>query len=264
MRCGVNLPMIGPPGRLIELAMLTEESGWDGFFLWDHLQLDKSGPVVHDPWVLLGAVAAKTERVKVGTLVTPVARRRPWKLAKELTTLDHLSNGRAIFGVGLGVPAELEYAAFGEDDNPKTHAAKLDEALPLVDTFLRGERVDHDGEHYSIHAKLTPGAVQRPRPPIWVAGTLPYRRPMERALRWDGYFPLDFRAEEAALTADALAKVVEQLDAPDGFDIVTLLTPSLEPADLARAGATWLIDGPSEDDKDFVELERRIKAGPPR
>jgi alkanesulfonate monooxygenase SsuD/methylene tetrahydromethanopterin reductase-like flavin-dependent oxidoreductase (luciferase family) len=264
MRCGVNLPMIGSASRLVELALATEECGWDGFFLWDHLQLSPSGPAVHDPWVLLGAVAARTSRVRLGTLVTPVARRRPWKLARELITLDHLSGGRVVFGVGLGVPVDLEYAAFGESSSPRVHASMLDEALPLMDAFLRGSPVDHDGPHYTVHARLAPAAVQDPRPPIWVAGTLPHRRPIERALRWDGYFPLDMRTGEAGLTAPALAEVVESMNPPEGFDIVTLYTGQSTPSELEAAGATWLIDGPSPDDEGLKEIERRILAGPPR
>ncbi|HEY9379064.1 MAG TPA: LLM class flavin-dependent oxidoreductase, partial [Jiangellaceae bacterium] len=110
MRFGVSMPNAGDPTRLVELAVIAEDAGWDGFFLWDHLQLDAVGrPPMHDPWVLLGAIAARTSRVRLGTMVTPVARRRPWKLAKEITTLDHLSAGRVVVGVGLGVPAGTEY-----------------------------------------------------------------------------------------------------------------------------------------------------------
>lgn len=140
--------------------------------------------------VLLGAIAARTSRVRLGTLVTPVPRRRPWKVAKEVTTLDHLSGGRAVLGVGLGFPPDIEYGAFGEPTDVRVHGAKLDEALPIIDRLLRGDPVDHDGEHYQVHAHLNPPAVQRPRPPIWVAATLPHRRPLARARRWDGIFPI--------------------------------------------------------------------------
>ena len=157
------MPNAGDAMQLVDLAVTAEESGWDGFFLWDHLQFDAgSRPPMHDPWVLLGAIAVRTSRVVLGPLVTPVPRRRPWKLAKEITTLDHLSAGRVVFGVGLGVPPEDEYAAFGESPHQRTHAAMLDEALPVLDTMLRGERVDHDGEHYHVHAHLTPPTLQRP------------------------------------------------------------------------------------------------------
>src|SRR5690606_5789606 len=124
-----NVPMTGEADQLIELAMLAESAGWDGFFLWDHIQLDADArPEVHDPWVLLGAVAARTERVRLGTMVTPVPRRRPWKLAREVVTLDHLSGGRAILGVGIGTPPEAEFGAFGEPSDARTRAAQLDEA----------------------------------------------------------------------------------------------------------------------------------------
>jgi hypothetical protein len=130
MRYGVSVPNVGDPARLLDLAVTCESAGWDGFFLWDHLQLDATvRPPALDPWVLMGAIAATTSTVRLGALVTPVARRRPWKLAKEITTLDHLSGGRLIVGVGLGVPPDAEYAAFGESPDPRVHAAKLDEGL---------------------------------------------------------------------------------------------------------------------------------------
>jgi len=110
MRFGISVPNAGEATQLVDLAVTAERSGWDGFFLWNHLQLDAvSRPPMHDPWVLLGAIAARTSRVRLGTMITPIPRRRPWKLAKEITTLDHLSAGRVIVGVGLGVPADAEY-----------------------------------------------------------------------------------------------------------------------------------------------------------
>jgi len=144
MRFGVSVPNAGDATQLVNLAVTAEEAGWDGFFLWDHLQLDAlRRPPMHDPWVLLGAIAARTSRVRLGTMITPIPRRRPWKLAKEIITLDHLSAGRVIVGVGLGVPAEAEYGAFGEPTGTRLRAAMLDEALPILDSFLCGEPVDH-------------------------------------------------------------------------------------------------------------------------
>jgi alkanesulfonate monooxygenase SsuD/methylene tetrahydromethanopterin reductase-like flavin-dependent oxidoreductase (luciferase family) len=160
------MPNAGDPRDLVELAIVAESTAWDGFFLWDHLQLDAaSRPAMLDPWVVLGAIAARTTRIRIGAMVTPLARRRPWKLAKEITTLDHLSHGRVIVGVGLGVPPDIEYGAFGEPVEARVHAAMLDEGLPLLDSFLRGDPVDHDGEHYQVHAHLSPAAFQRPRRP---------------------------------------------------------------------------------------------------
>jgi alkanesulfonate monooxygenase SsuD/methylene tetrahydromethanopterin reductase-like flavin-dependent oxidoreductase (luciferase family) len=261
MRYGVSMPMIGDPAALVDLAMSAEQAGWDGFFLWDHVQLDAiTRPEVHDPWVLLGGIAARTRRLRLGTLVTPVPRRRPWKLAREVVTLDHLSGGRAILGVGLGVPADIEYGAFGEATDARTHAAMLDEALPLLDAFFRGEAVEHDGEHYHVHAHLNPPALQEPRPPIWVAASLGRRRPLERARRWDGIFPVN---AGGPLTSAELAELVKALDPPPGFDVVALLGPDESVDALAKAGATWLIDGPPQEQA-FAEVRARVALGPPR
>jgi alkanesulfonate monooxygenase SsuD/methylene tetrahydromethanopterin reductase-like flavin-dependent oxidoreductase (luciferase family) len=262
MKFGVNMPMLGDPQALVDLALIAEEAGWDGFFLWDHIQLDAGArPHVDDPWVVLGAIASRTGRVRLGTLVTPVARRRPWKLAREITTLDHLSGGRAVVGVGLGVPADIEYGAFGEPTDPRIHAAMLDEALPILDGFLRGDRVDHDGEHFRVHAQLNPPAVQKPRPPIWVAATIRRSRPIARARKWDGVYPLSQQSGPVA-PAD-LAELVEALDPSPDYDIVTSIGPDMTVADLERAGATWVIDG-SAPGESFEAVCRRVAQGPPR
>ena len=259
MRFGISMPNVGDPAAIVELAVAAERAGWHGFFLWDHVN---AMPDMHDPWVLLGAVAARTSRVRLGTLVTPVPRRRPWKLAKEVVTLDHLSSGRAVLGVGLGLPPETEFAAFGERADTAVRAAMLDEALPLLDRFLRGDRVDHDGVHYRVHAALSPGAVQRPRPPIWVAATLPNEGPVARARRWDGIFPLSAGAAGSP-SPDQLADLVQRLDPPSGFDVLSVLSPGRRPSELAQAGATWAIDGPAAPDEPASALRRRIDSGPP-
>ncbi|WP_165368055.1 LLM class flavin-dependent oxidoreductase [Phytoactinopolyspora endophytica] len=257
MRYGISVPNVGDPGALVEMAVAAEESGWDGFFLWDHIN---ALPQMLDPWVVLGAVAARTARVRLGTLVTPVPRRRPWKLAKEVVTLDHLSGGRAVLGVGLGVPAASEYGAFGETVDIHEQGARLDEALPLLDAFLRGRRVDHDGEFYSVHAELDPPALQRPRPPIWVAATLGRERPMARARRMDGVFP---SAGPRAPTPEELATMVAELNPPADYDVLGVLTDTAGPAELKVAGATWAIDGPGSESETLAEIRTRVEAGPP-
>jgi alkanesulfonate monooxygenase SsuD/methylene tetrahydromethanopterin reductase-like flavin-dependent oxidoreductase (luciferase family) len=257
MRFGVNVPNVGDPAELVELAVAAERAGWDGFFVWDHLN---ALPDMHDPWVVLGAVAARTSRLRLGTMVTPVPRRRPWKLAKEVCTLDHLSNGRAVLGVGLGAPADTEYGAFGEPTSARVHAAMLDEALPIIDGFLRGDPVDHAGEHYQARSQFSPAAVQRPRPPIWVAATAGKPKPLIRAARWDGIFPLS--ASSGATTPDELATLVADLDPPDGYDVVSFLGEA-RAADLADAGATWAIDGPAWPGEALAVLRRRVDAGIP-
>jgi alkanesulfonate monooxygenase SsuD/methylene tetrahydromethanopterin reductase-like flavin-dependent oxidoreductase (luciferase family) len=261
MRYGVSMPNFGDPAGLVDLAVTAEESGWDGFFVWDHLQFDAAARPVHDPWVLLGAIAARTTRVTLGPMVTPVPRRRPWKLAKEVTTLDHLSGGRAVLGVGLGVPVAEEFTASGEPGDRKVHAGRLDEGLEILDLLLRGERVDYDGEHFQVHAQFSPGPVQRPRPPIWVAATLPLRVGVRRARRWDGIFPL--HAEVGALTTEMVSALVADMDPPAGYDIVTAIGPDADPAELERAGATWAIDGPATPGEPFETTRKRIAAGPP-
>jgi alkanesulfonate monooxygenase SsuD/methylene tetrahydromethanopterin reductase-like flavin-dependent oxidoreductase (luciferase family) len=263
MRYGVSIPNVGDPTQLVELAVTCEAAGWDGFFLWDHLVLDAAElPPALDPWVLMGAIAARTSTIKLGALVTPVPRRRPWKLAKEIATLDHLSGGRLIVGVGLGVPVDAEYAAFGEPSDPRVHASKLDEGLILLDGFLRGTPVDFQGDHYQVNACLRPASLQQPRPPIWVAATLPYTRGVRRARKWDGIFPL--HRDHGLLRPDEVAELVAGLDAPEGYDVVTALGPGISGEELAAAGATWAIDGPEGPGIPFSETRKRLEAGPPR
>lgn len=262
LRFGVSVPNGGAVETLVELAVGAERAGWDGFFLWDHLQLDPEHEAeTLDPWVLLGAIAARTARLRLGTMVTPLPRRRPQKVVKELVTLDRLSGGRAVLGVGLGVPQQTEYGVFGEPTDPRQHAAMLDEALPVVDALLRGERVDHSGTHYRIRARLTPTPVQRPRPPIWVAATLPARGGVRRARRWDGIFPMSH--QPGGIGPGQLADLVAELRPGPGFDVVVTLGEH-RPEELAAAGATWVIDGPRHRWETRTETADRIAAGPPR
>ena len=141
--------------------------------------------------MVLAAIAQATRRIRFGAMITPLARRRPWKLAKELNTLDRLSGGRAMLGVGLGEPAAVEFGSFGEDPSPQARARRLDEGLAILDPLLRGETVTHHGEFYRLtNAALAPRSVQRPRVPIWVAASLPARAGLRRAARWNGVFPI--------------------------------------------------------------------------
>jgi alkanesulfonate monooxygenase SsuD/methylene tetrahydromethanopterin reductase-like flavin-dependent oxidoreductase (luciferase family) len=160
------------------------------FFLWDHLALMSGVPII-DAWVAMAAIAAATEKMRIGPLITPVARRRPWKLAREVVSLDHLSEGRAVLGVGLGEPAQLEYQCFGESPDSRVRAEKLDEALEVIVGLWSGTKFRHRGAHYRIdYITFMPKPLQIPRVPIWVAGLWPHKAPMRRAVRWDGVFPL--------------------------------------------------------------------------
>ncbi len=189
--------------------------------------------------MLLGAVAQVTRSVRLGTLVTPLSRRRPHVVAKQLTTLDHLSGGRAVLGVGLGEPVDRDFADLGEETDRRVRASMLDEALTVIDGLLRGP-VDVRGEHYSVRADVRPRPVQRPRPPIWVAGVVPNRRPLARARRWDGVVPI---GQEAELTPQELADhlAIDGGSAPEGWDVVVHTRPGVPAAEYADAGATWSV-----------------------
>jgi alkanesulfonate monooxygenase SsuD/methylene tetrahydromethanopterin reductase-like flavin-dependent oxidoreductase (luciferase family) len=259
MRYALSIPPGGSPTELLACARAAEEAGWDGFFVWDHLYIADGTPL-HDPWVLLGGVAAVTNRIRLGAMVTPLARRRPWKLAKEIITLDHLSAGRVVVGVGLGAP-DAEFTAFGESADPRARAAALDESLQLLDGFLRGDDVDHHGALFDVRARLTPGSVQRPRPPIWVAATWPHRGPLRRAARYEGVFPLGPGAA-GGLAPEQLAEVRELLGPT--ADIVVPHDSPAPPAELAAAGATWWVFSPAEHHGDWLtQFTRRVADGPP-
>jgi alkanesulfonate monooxygenase SsuD/methylene tetrahydromethanopterin reductase-like flavin-dependent oxidoreductase (luciferase family) len=259
VRHAVNLPPFAAPATLVGLAVDAEAAGWDGVFFWDHMTwLPELRLDVFDPWVLLGAVAVRTERVALGTMVTPLPRRRPWKVAKELTTLDHLSGGRAVLGVGLGAPADAEFGAFGEPEAARDRAAILDEGMTVLDGLLRGP-VDHDGEHFHVHTDMLPRPVQQPRPPIWVAGELPRRRPLERAARWDGYVPL---SSEGPVTPDDLAGFLDGVERPDGWDVAVARPTGVPAADYAQAGATWLVEGINPEGDWIDTLRAAIRRGP--
>lgn len=240
----VSAPNIGDPSRIVEFAVEVEQAGFDGFFVWDHINPVNMGEhlEVHDPWVLLTAVAAATERVRIGTAVTPVSRRRPEKLAKELVTLDHLSGGRLTLGVGLGEPSEHEFVPFGDLADQRARAARTDEALGLLDQLLRGKPIDHTGEHHELHAHLRPAALQEPRPPIWIAATPPYRKGLERAARWDGVFcNLRVKQDYSLLTPTELQEYLGGLLDRPGFEIATTPHPDHAPEEYEDVGVTAVV-----------------------
>jgi len=263
MRYALSPPNVDDAAAHVRLAEAADASGWDGVFLWDHLHMIREYRLrVLDPWVLLGAMAARTERVRLGALVTPVARRRPWKLAKEIVTLDHLSGGRAVVGVGLGEPGTDEFEMFGESGDPRVRAAKLDEGLAILDAVFRGEPFVFEGEHFRVDAELLPPPVQRPRPPVWVAAMSAHRRPRERALRWDGIAPVGANGEP--MSPDDLAAIVTSLGPlPEGFDVVATAMDDVEPEAYAEAGATWLVWSSWPVPGWYERLYALAEAGPP-
>jgi alkanesulfonate monooxygenase SsuD/methylene tetrahydromethanopterin reductase-like flavin-dependent oxidoreductase (luciferase family) len=216
---------LADPRLLADLAAAAEERGWDGFFVWDHVAYRAPVRAVADPWVALAAVACATSRVRIGPMVTPVSRRRVHKLARETVTLDLLSSGRLTFGVGLGSARNNELEPFGEVVDPRERARLLDQGLDDLVRYWAGE--------------FEPAPVQKPRIPVWVAAEWPHRRPVRRALRWDGVFPIGLPGPEAL--AELVGEIGESRPAGDPFDVVVGVAPDLDPGPWERAGATWTV-----------------------
>ncbi|HEX8730145.1 MAG TPA: LLM class flavin-dependent oxidoreductase [Ktedonobacterales bacterium] len=276
MRFGVNMPNFGAFGdarALADLAREAEEHGWDGVFLWDHIGADWGAEnTFADPWIALTAMAMQTSRITLGAVVTPLPRRRPWKVAREAVTLDHLSGGRLILGVGIGSDFGQEYSAYGESPDDRLHGAMLDEALEIITGLWSGEPFSFEGAHYQIHgARYQPTPVQRPRIPIWVAAVWPHKKPLRRAARWDGLCPLvDDHQMSPEQLREALAYVRPLLSADKPFDVLAYGgTPGQdEAAETALvaafrdAGATWWQESMAPDDTlDYAR--ERIRRGPP-
>ena len=235
-----------------------------------------------DPWVALGAVAQATRAITIGTTVTPVPRRRPQKLARETTTLDRLSGGRFVFGVGSGEGA-AEFDNMGENAVHKERGEMLDEALDVITQLWTGEPVNHRGTHYTVEgAAFLPTPVQTPRIPIWVGGFWPNRKPMRRAARWDGVMPLIAYTDDAGELRDVQAcvdYVLSRRETDDPFDVVySGATPGDDPTRAAeivgsfeQVGVTWWLEpiAPYRFDKGFTEpwnteqLRERVLQGPP-
>ena len=240
---------LAEPGVVVELAARAEERGWDGFFLWDHIAYRAPVSALADPWVVLAAVAQATERLVIGPLVTPLARRRPHRLARETVTLDRLSGGRLVLGVGLGSDRSGEFDAgrFGEEDDPRERARLLDEGLEGLQRYWEGE--------------FEPRPAQSPRIPVWVASRWPNRRPLRRAARYDGLFPIDLPGPDAL--AELAAEVGELRDPGAGpFDLVVENPAGTDPGPWAEAGATWCLTGFGPQPT-VAEVERAIDAGAP-
>lgn len=277
MKYGIYLSNFGKAidaRSLSDLAQEAEQAGWDGFFIWDQIHGSKSNrlPMV-DPWVALAAMAMRTERIRLGTTVTPVARRRPWKLARETVTLDHLSKGRLTLCVGLGDPPEAEFSHFGEDADPKVRAMKLDEGLEILVGLWSGQSFEFQGEYFSIGKTVfRPPAFQSPRIPIWVGGFWPNKAPFRRAARWDGAFPLKRGGKMTAKDLREIRDYIEQRREASGhFDMVMMgYTPGNDREKAAKivrpytaAGLTWWLEGLYRSRNSFSDMVLRIRQGPP-
>ncbi len=235
---------LADPRLLMDLASLAESRGWDGLFLWDRITYPPRGRAVADPWVALSAIAVVTEMLRFGPMITPLSRRRVQKVARETVTLDHLSNGRLTLGVGLGNADDLE--PFGEVIDPRKRARVLDDGLERLDGFWSGG--------------FNPQPVQRPRIPVWVAGNWPNRRPIRRAIRWDGLFPIDLPGPER------LAELAEEISqaragSEDLFDLVVEVPPGTDVRSWEAAGATWVLTS-IEPQPSNTEIRKVIEVGP--
>lgn len=260
MRFGLSIPPFCSPADVVGMATDAERAGWDGFFVWDHLRWSTSdSPEVHDPWVLLGAIAQVTERVRLGTLVTPLPRRRPGQLAKHVLTLDHLSGGRAVLGVGIGAPDGADFGDFGDAASGRERGALLDEGLTVIDGLLRGDAVDHDGDGYHVQTTLRPGPVQLPRPPIWVAAIAPHTKPLARSRRWDGVAPI---GPNGFMTPGELDTYLGDAPRPAGWDIVAPWAPGVPADEYESLGATWLTVSTWPLGDWLPEIREAIRRGP--
>jgi alkanesulfonate monooxygenase SsuD/methylene tetrahydromethanopterin reductase-like flavin-dependent oxidoreductase (luciferase family) len=240
MRHAIFVPPFGEladPRAIIDIAVAAEQSGWDGLFVWDHVLSHIDGNwEIADPWVALAGAAACTSRIRLGPMVTPVPRRRILKLARETVTLDRLSRGRLTLGLGTGGDLGREYSAVGEDADARRLGRALDEGIAVLTALWAGETVTHRGELYVDNVSAVPGPVQQPRIPLWFGTARHEGKPVERAARYDGIFPLAGEAAEVA----QIAETIEQLrGSRDGFDIAVKTPPGTDAAKFAAAGATW-------------------------
>ena len=260
------------------LAAEAEAAGWDGLFIADGMALGgEKFPDFpwFDPWVVLGAMAMSTKRIRLGTMITPVSRRRPWKLARETVTVDHLSNGRFIFGVGLGA-ADDDGGFFrvGEATDLRVRAELLDEGLEIMNALWKTKPVTFSGKHYKVDKmSMLPAPVQKPRIPVWVVGVWPKEKSMQRVLRWDGIIPQPYKATPAdaakpSLIGEVRAYIDNHRRKKTPFDIIsggqTSGAKRKKALEIVRpfeeAGATWWLESVWGS---LDKVRKRIKQGPP-
>ena len=248
MRHALFLPIFGElaePRVVADISAVAESNGWDGVFVWDHMAYRAPVVDIADPWITMAAIGMATERVCVGPMVTPIPRRRPWKLAREVATLDRLTRGRFILGVGIGGDPGRELSALGEELDPVARGRLLDEGLEVLEALWSGEEVEHHGAAYVVDKlRFGPPPWQRPRPPIWVAGRWPNRAPLRRAARYEGYFPINLESpDQLALLVDDLRAARAALGRDGTGDVVVSGPAGADPAPWAAAGATWWLTG---------------------
>ncbi|MBN1214870.1 MAG: LLM class flavin-dependent oxidoreductase [Candidatus Lokiarchaeota archaeon] len=280
VKFGLNIPNFGSYSNinnLINLAITAEKAGWEGFFLWDHIylstRLEKNkqiGIPFVDPWVALTAIAMVTKNMKIGTYVTPLPRRRPWKLAREVVSLDCLSRGRLILGIGLGAP-DFEYEGFGEEKNIITRAKKCDEGLEIIKGLLSGKEFSYKGKFYTIKT-----VIFKPEPyngiiPIWIGGRWPNKKPLERASKYNGFCPISASSEK--LSPNDIEEIVNLIKSCrsdiNNFDVVIAGELPLNKTEAKKiiypfieSGITWWLDSINDWRGTLEEMEEYISNGP--
>ena len=247
---------LADPRVVGDLAATAEAAGWDGFFVWDHLQYGERVTAIADVWTCCAAVAMRTEKMLFGPMVTPLARRRPQVLARQASSLAVLSGGRFVLGLGLGDDWVGEFSAFGDEADPRLRGRMLDEGLEVLTALLSGEPVDHDGVHYAVReARFRPA----PAVPIWLGGRFGNRAPLRRAARHDGFFVIGLdRPDELD---EVTAGLADYGPAP-GFEVVLDLRPEQDPAPWLDRGASWVLTRIGPFDLDLAEVRRVVEAGP--
>lgn len=253
---------LADPAAVVDLAVAAEARGWDGFFVWDHIwRAEPEAAEVADPWIILAAIAAATSRLRIGPMVTPLARRRPQKVARETVTLDHLSRGRLVLGVGLGVDSGGELSRFAEMSDAVERGQVFDEALDVLQQLWSGDEVDHHGTHFTVDGvRFLPRPVQQPRIPLWAAARgdgAP--RPLRRAARLDGLFPVDSSLDQLGAMLDAVGEIRGSLD---GYDVAMLASTTSDLDAFAAAGVTWSMWSFRPGDP-LAAVRAVVDAGPP-
>jgi alkanesulfonate monooxygenase SsuD/methylene tetrahydromethanopterin reductase-like flavin-dependent oxidoreductase (luciferase family) len=253
-----------------DLAEAAEQAGWDGLFVWE--------PVWGvDAWISLGLAAVRTSKIRLGTMLTPPSRRRPWELASQVATVDRLSNGRVTLSVGLGA-VDSGFDKFGEECDKRVRAQLMDECLEIMCGLWAGQPFAYAGEHYQIEPTEFPtlgNTAQLPRVPIWCVAAVGRPKSMARAYRWDGVIPqvLDGDGmrqpnlvETAQLRRDIDAVTTSTVDGRP-FDIVIEgAMADHSPASFADAGATWWIESmwdAMNEHSPVTAANDRLRLGPP-
>ena len=253
---------LADPAAVADLAAEAEQAGWDGFFVWDHIAYRAPVTAVADPWVALTAVACATSQLRMGPMVTPLPRRRPVVLARQTASLDVLSRGRLVLGVGIAGDGSRELSATGEQLEDRVRGAMLDEGLQVLAAAWSGEPVHHRGEHYVVDdLTFAPTPVQRPGPPVWVAVRRGNRAPLRRAARHDGVFPIG--VDEPDQLAELVAEVTALRTAPGPYDVVVGRPPGEDVTAYEAAGATWGLIALGVDALRLADVRAVVRDGPP-